>query len=114
MYIDTYAFAPYSLAIWPWPTRAQLGRVLGFDGTLVGPAPTPEYALMAPALTQLPADLGRPLSGAGCLISGRSQADIGAFLRHLQLCAAGGHGAECDGALMAAAPGRSGTLTPDA
>jgi len=67
---------------------------LDFDGTLVDLAPQPEAVVVPPGLVDALEALNGYLGGALALISGRSIAQIDAFLHPLRLPAAGVHGAE--------------------
>jgi trehalose 6-phosphate phosphatase len=75
---------------------------LDFDGSLVDLAPQPEAVVVPSGLVATLESLKNYLGGAIALISGRPIEQIDAFLRPLQLPAAGVHGAErraADGAV---------------
>jgi trehalose 6-phosphate phosphatase len=75
---------------------------LDFDGSLVDLAPQPEAVVVPAGLVATLESLKNYLGGAIALISGRPIEQIDAFLRPLQLPAAGVHGAErraADGAV---------------
>ncbi len=71
---------------------------LDFDGTLVDIAPQPEAVIVPSGLVGTLTALNHYLGGALALVSGRPIDQIDAFLRPLQLPAAGVHGAERRGA----------------
>ena len=75
---------------------------LDFDGSLVDLAPQPEAVVVPSGLVATLESLKNYLGGALALVSGRPIEQIDAFLRPLQLPAAGVHGAErraADGAV---------------
>ncbi|HSW19584.1 MAG TPA: trehalose-phosphatase [Ramlibacter sp.] len=67
---------------------------LDFDGTLVDIAPQPDAVVVPQGLVETLAHLQQFLGGAVAVISGRSIAQLDAFLRPLRLPIAGVHGAE--------------------
>jgi trehalose 6-phosphate phosphatase len=67
---------------------------LDFDGTIVDIAPQPGAVVVPRGLVAVLGSLGERLGGALALISGRPIEQIDAFLRPLQLPAAGVHGLE--------------------
>jgi trehalose 6-phosphate phosphatase len=71
---------------------------LDFDGTVVDIAPQPGAVVVPPGLVDVLGSIGEHLGGALALISGRPIEQIDAFLRPLQLPAAGVHGLERRGA----------------
>ncbi|MDB6002279.1 MAG: otsB [Rhizobacter sp.] len=77
----------------PLPT-ASTALFLDFDGTLAELAERPDAVVVEPALLPILASLSKSFDSALAIVSGRSVAEIDAFLAPLQLPAAGVHGAE--------------------
>jgi trehalose 6-phosphate phosphatase len=74
---------------------ARRGAVfLDFDGTLVEIAPRPDAIAVPPGLPALLEEVAAVTGGATALLSGRTIADLDAFLAPARFAAAGGHGAE--------------------
>lgn len=67
---------------------------LDFDGTLADLAPRPELVQVEAGLVGTLRTLHRQLGGAVAIVSGRTIAELDAFLAPLQLPTAGVHGAE--------------------
>lgn len=70
---------------------------LDFDGTLVDLAPSPDAIRVTEGLRPLLAALADKLDGRVTLVSGRTSADVRAWLAPLALAVAGSHGLERDG-----------------
>jgi trehalose 6-phosphate phosphatase len=74
---------------------ARRGAVfLDFDGTLVEIAPRPDAIVVPPTLPGLLERVAAATGGATALLSGRTIADLDAWLDPVRLAAAGGHGTE--------------------
>jgi trehalose 6-phosphate phosphatase len=102
---------PTSAATLPPPPEGLLAGAslfLDFDGTLVDIVDRPDAVVVDPALPALIAALARRLDGRLAIVSGRTVADICAWLDPIGACAvAGNHGLEMrwpDGRLEHPAP----------
>jgi trehalose 6-phosphate phosphatase len=88
---------------------------LDFDGTLVDIAPSPESIQVPGDLRALLARLSLALGGAVAIVTGRSVANLDAYLAPLHLAIAGGHGTELrvgrSQHISAAAPMSSGAVS---
>lgn len=74
--------------------QADWALFLDFDGTLVNLAGTPSEVSIPPGLTGMLDRVAEALNGALALVSGRSLAQLDAFLAPLRLPTAGLHGLE--------------------
>lgn len=68
---------------------------LDFDGTLVELAATPDAILVPRDMRAKLRSLSQEMDGRLALVSGRSIADLETHLGHLDIAAAGSHGADC-------------------
>ncbi|MDQ8154038.1 MAG: trehalose-phosphatase [Gemmatimonadota bacterium] len=78
----------------PPPPRSEWAYFFDIDGTLSELAPTPERALLAPALRDRILALRAQCDGAVAVVSGRPLRDIDRLFQGHVLAAAGQHGAE--------------------
>jgi trehalose 6-phosphate phosphatase len=78
----------------PVPDPASISLFLDFDGTLVDLVERPDEVLIDVGLNALLARLHHVLDGRLALVSGRSIAQLDAFLAMPELIVAGGHGVE--------------------
>ena len=95
-----------SISALPLPAPGERWSLfLDFDGTLTELAETPDGVRVDPALPATLCALHRSLDGALAVVSGRSIAQLDAFLAPARLPAAGIHGLERRGADGTCAPG---------
>ncbi|KAK2709670.1 uncharacterized protein LOC136027360 [Artemia franciscana] len=82
----------------------KLAVILGYDGTLVGPAPTPQQAVLANETREILKILASNNDVSVCIISGRSVADLRKMVGIKKITYAGNNGLEIvhpDGAFFA-------------
>lgn len=83
----------------PPPPVADWAYFLDFDGTLVDIAPRPEAIRVAAGLPALLENIRHAVGGAVAIVTGRTLADLDAYLHMPDLSASGVHGVErrgCD------------------